>query len=146
MANLLDVNSLIALLDSDHVRHGVMQRWFDEHSRDGWATCPITENGLIRVVSHANYPSGRRSPAEIVNTLRHLKLARADSHQFWPDAVTLTDETLFRCQYLVGSRQVTDAYLLGLAAKRGGTLVSFDGSLPWQAIQGAARSLVQKPA
>jgi toxin-antitoxin system PIN domain toxin len=146
MSGLLDVNALIALLDVDHIHHQRMQRWFDEYSLKGWVTCPITENGLIRVVSHANYPSGQRSPGEIVDTLRRLKTVRGESYEFWPDTVTLTDQTLFRTEYLLGSKQVTDAYLLGLAAKRGGTLVSFDSSLPWQSIQGASRNLVQRPA
>ena len=122
-----------------------MHRWFGAHARKGWATCPITENGLVRVVSQAAYPSGQRSPEEVIATLRRLKAARRESHQFWPDEISLTDESLFRADYIVGPRQVTDVYLLGLAAKHRGTLLSFDRSLPWQAIQGGTASLAHAP-
>ncbi|HYK61264.1 MAG TPA: TA system VapC family ribonuclease toxin [Bryobacteraceae bacterium] len=146
MSDLLDVNALIALVDADHIHHQRMRRWFDEHAHDGWATCPITENGFIRVVSNAKYPSGQRTSAELVGTLRDLKTAGVEAYQFWPDDITFTDNALFRPEYLVRSGHVTDAYLLGLAAKHGGRLVSFDGSLPWQAIRGASSSLVERPA
>ena len=145
MAALLDVNALIALVDSDHVRHKAMRRWFVAHSARGWATCPVTENGLIRVVSQPAYPSGQRTPAELIQILRALKNAFLKSYQFWPDDVYLSDETLFKTELIVGTRQVTDVYLLGLAAHRGGTLVSFDQSLPWQAIQGGSEALVELP-
>jgi predicted nucleic acid-binding protein len=123
-----------------------MQRWFLEHAKKGWATCPIVENGVVRVVSQAEYPSGQRRPEEIVNTLQNLKVVARESHQFWPDDISLSDATLFRAEFILASRQVTDAYLLGLAAKRGGTLVSFDRSLPWQAIRGGTAGIIQTPA
>jgi uncharacterized protein len=145
VASLLDVNCLIALLDPDHVHHQAMQRWFAMHAKQGWATCPITENGFIRVVSQPAYPSGQRQVQEAVDTLRRLKRAGRESHEFWVDEISLTDETVFRAEYLVRPGQITDAYLLGLAAKHGATLLSFDQSLPWQAIQAATSGLIQRP-
>ena len=145
MVCLFDVNCLIATVDSDHVHHEPMQRWFSAHAGRGWATCPITENGLIRVVSQPAYPSGQRSPAEIIRTLQQLKNVCRESYQFWEDGVSLTNESLFRPEYIIGPRQVTDAYLLGLATKRGGVVLSFDRSLPWQAIRGGASHLIQTP-
>lgn len=145
MAWLLDVNALIALLDSDHVHHEIMHRWFARHAREQWATSPLTENGVVRVLSQPAYPSGQRTPAEVIQVLRRLKNAHAHRHRFWPDEVSLTDAALFREEYVIGSKQVTDVYLLGLAMKRRGKLVSFDRALPWQAIHGGTRGLVELP-
>lgn len=146
MAYLLDVNALIALVDTDHVDHEPMNRWFRSHQGKGWATCPITENGAVRVLSQPVYPSGQRTPAQVIQVLDELKRAFARSYEFWSDEVSLSDETLFISAFIAGTRQVTDAYLLGLAARRGGTLVSFDRRLPWQAIRGGSPKLVQMPA
>jgi toxin-antitoxin system PIN domain toxin len=143
--SLLDVNCLIALLDQDHVHHTTMARWFRSHSVKGWATCPITENGLIRVMSLPRYPSGRRSPSEIIERLQMLKSDYHATHQFWPDGISLTDESLFRPEFITGSLLVTDAYLLGLAAKHGARLVSFDRTLPWQAIRSGTARLIESP-
>ena len=112
----------------------------------GWATCPLTENGMIRVLSQTASPSGRRSPAEVIEILRSLKRTFPASHLFWPDEVSLTDESLFIPQFIVGSKAVTDAYLLGLAARHKARLVSLDRSLPWQAIRGGSAQLIEAPA
>jgi toxin-antitoxin system PIN domain toxin len=143
LAALLDVNALIALVDRDHVGHDPMHRWFATHANKGWATCPITENGMIRVLSQPAYPSGQRSPAEAIQVLGALKTAYRGVHQFWADDVSLSDESLFDPAYIIGSRQVTDAYLLGLAARRKQRVVSFDRSLPWQAIRNGSSQLIQ---
>jgi uncharacterized protein len=145
MVSLLDVNCLIALLDLDHVHHSTMERWFHTKSSQGWSTCPLTENGLVRVMSLPKYPSGRRSPGQIVEQLRMLKSAYASTHEFWPDAISLTDGDLFRVNYITSPQLVTDAYLLGLASKHNARLVSFDRSLPWQAIRKGSAQLVQTP-
>ncbi len=122
-----------------------MARWFLSHAAEGWSTCPISENGLIRVMSQPRYPSGRRATQEVAAQLRELKRLFAASHQFWPDTVSLTDESLFRMEHISGAPNVTDAYLLGLAAKHGGRLVSFDRTLPWQAIHHGTARLVETP-
>jgi toxin-antitoxin system PIN domain toxin len=145
MPALLDVNALIALVDIDHVDHAAMQRWFTRHQRFGWATCPLTENGMVRVLSQAAYPSGQRTPVEVIQILAALKGAFSGSHQFWPDEVSLTDDSLFDGALLVGARQVTDVYLLGLTARRKGTLVSFDRRLAWQAVMKGSKELICHP-
>ena len=145
MTWLLDVNALIALIDSDHVHHEAMHRWFAVHAREGWATCPITENGLVRVLSQPAYPSGQRRPAEVIRILREVKMAQRKFHEFWADEISLTDESVFRAAYVVSARQVTDVYLLGLAAKRGGRLVSFDRGVPWQGIKHGTARLIEAP-
>lgn len=145
MAALLDVNALIALVDSDHVGHEAMQKWFLKSHVSGWATCPLTENGMVRVLSQTAYPSGQRSPAEVVQVLTEVKRAFANTYEFWPDDVSITDTTIFNATLIAGTRQVTDVYLLGLASRRGGSIVSFDRSLAWQGVRGASRRLVQSP-
>ncbi len=144
MVSLLDVNCLIALLDQDHVHHGAMFDWFVAHEQEGWATCPITENGFVRVLSSPKYPSGQRHPAELMSTLQMLK-ANSAQHHFWPDDISLSDSSLFLPHFITGALLVTDAYLLGLAARHGAKLVSFDRSLPWQAIRGGSARLIETP-
>ncbi len=136
MAALLDVNALIALVDSDHVSHEAMQKWFIKHHRSGWATCPLTENGMVRVLSQPAYPSGQRTPSEVIQVLNALKAAFANSYEFWPDDVSIADDSAFKSSLIAGTRQVTDVYLVGLSVRQKGTLVSFDRSLTWQAVRG----------
>lgn len=140
---LLDVNALIALIDAEHVHHDRMMEWFEHHLEQGWASCPITENGVVRVLSHRSYPNGRRAVADVILALRDLRMAKREFHRFWSDDVSLTDGTLFRVTHFVSHRQLTDVYLLGLVARRGGRLVSFDRSLAWQAIQDGSAELVE---
>jgi uncharacterized protein len=145
VAALLDVNALIALIDRDHVDHDPIHRWFATHAIKGWATCSITENGMVRVLSQPAYPSGKRSPAEVIQVLRAMKAAYRQVYEFWMDDVSLSDQSLFDSAYITGPRQVTDAYLLGLAARRKQRVVSFDRSLPWQAIRNGSAQLIELP-
>ncbi len=123
-----------------------MQKWFLAHHREGWATCPLTENGMVRVLSQPAYPSGQRAPAEVIQLLSALKSAFEASYQFWPDDLSLTGEESFQRELIAGPRQVTDVYLLGLAHRRAGTVVSFDRSLAWQGVRGGSKRLIQLPA
>jgi hypothetical protein len=142
---LLDVNVLVSLLDSAHVHHDVALAWFQAvAAKEGWATCPLTENGLIRVVSHLSYPNLRLSPAHAADSLALFKSGFQGIHQFWPDSISLTDSALFDLAVLTGSRQTTDAYLAGLAFRNGGRLVTFDGGIPWRAARGADAGLVER--
>ncbi|MFP5348044.1 MAG: TA system VapC family ribonuclease toxin [Actinomycetes bacterium] len=120
---LLDVNVLLALLDSDHVDHRRAHDWLDREIDDGWASCPITQNGFVRVISQPRYPSPV-SPSEAVDLLR----AACDTaqHQFWPSDLSLLDPLVVDATRLHGPRQVTDAYLLALAAQHEGRFVTFD--------------------
>ena len=140
---LFDVNALIALVDPHHTSHSTMHRWFAGHAGHGWSTCPLVENGLVRVLSQPSYRGGQRTPATVITLLRAL--TASPHYQFWRDDVSLSDATLFNPDYIIGARQVTDAYLLGLAARHGGQVVSFDRSMPWQAIRSGSRELVEHP-
>ncbi len=131
---LLDVNVLIALLDADHASHRTALAWFGEHARGGWASCPITENGCVRIMSHPGYPNAH-SVVEVVERLRAA--AAHAAHQFWPDGLSLLDQRLIDATRVHGPRQLTDVYLLALAVKNGGRLVTFDASIALAAVMGA---------
>jgi uncharacterized protein len=140
MRALLDVNVLIALLDSDHVHHGAAHAWLSSSIQDGWASCPVTQNGCIRIMSQPAYPGSL--PASAVAA--RLAAATATSwHAFWPDSISLLDASVVDWAGVLASRQVTDVYLLALAVRNDGCLVTFDRSVPLQPVPGAlARHLV----
>ncbi len=134
MRALLDVNVLIALLDADHTAHRTAIGWFGTHAIEGWASCPITQNGCVRIMSHPGYPNGH-SVLEIVERLR---AATTDAtHEFWPDSQSLLDERVIDSTRVHGPRQLTDVYLLALAVGNGGRLVTFDSSIAVAAVRGA---------
>ncbi len=133
---LLDVNFLVSLFDPAHPNHEDAHRWFARHRRHGWASCPITINGCVRVLSNPAYPSLDATPAEVVTRLRVL--CASPEHHFWGDSVSLLEGSLFRPQSMAGYRQVTDVYLLGLAVRNQGKLVTFDQRIPLSAVAGAA--------
>ena len=138
---LLDVNVLVALFDPDHVHHDLAHDWFADEGHSAWATCPLTENGFLRVLSNPAYGSPVSRPGEL---LRRLRAFRASGgHSFWPDEVSLTDAALFDAAMLAGHRQLTDIYLLGLATRRGGSLATFDRTIPLKAVRGATADNLQ---
>jgi predicted nucleic acid-binding protein len=122
-----------------------MHVWFAARQPRTWATCPLTENGLVRVLAQPSYPGGPFAPSQTIGMLRSWKANQGKSYELWADDVSLTEATLFRAEYVVAPRQVTDVYLLGLAHRRGGRLVSLDRRLPWEAIQGATAMLIENP-
>jgi toxin-antitoxin system PIN domain toxin len=132
---LLDVNALIALFDEMHDHHEAAHRWFGPNRRLGWATCPLTENGFLRIISNPAYPGRRTTLADAIARLEELRAS--GHHVFWPDSISLRDRDLFNPVHLVGHRQLTDAYLLALAFKNDGRLASFDRSIPRQSVVGA---------
>ena len=135
MAALLDVNVLVALFDAGHIHHETAHDWFAESSTSDWATCPLTENGLIRVVSNPKYP-GRRTTVQDA-TSRLSTFCQSKNHNFWEDAVSLRDVTRFRLQRIQGYRQLTDVYLLALAVECDGYLATFDQGISIDSVQGA---------
>jgi toxin-antitoxin system PIN domain toxin len=136
MRALLDVNVLVALLDQDHVHHGRARDWLVEREASGWSSCPLTQNGCIRVMSQEGYPNTLTAGAVV----ERLALAAAHpSHAFWPADITLLDPAVADRSRIHGPRQVTDLYLLALAAKHGGCFATFDGSVTVSAVHGAGR-------
>lgn len=136
MRSLLDVNVLIALFDPDHTLHEPAARWFEANARDGWASCPLTQNGFIRVVSQPGYPNPL--PVDVV-AQRLREAASHAHHEFWPDEVSLLDPQAVDTARIHGPRQLTDVYLLSLAVSRRGRLVTFDRSVPLSAVVKAQR-------
>ncbi|MDO9319394.1 MAG: PIN domain-containing protein [Gammaproteobacteria bacterium] len=134
MRALLDVNVLIALLDSAHIHHSQAMNWLSANIAEGWASCPITQNGCIRIMSQPAYPNSR-SPIEIASRLREATLS--PQHQFWADDASLLNAELFDWQHLFNARQLTDAYLLALAVQHSGVFVTFDHAVPLRAVAGA---------
>ncbi len=134
MRALLDVGVLVALLDAAHVHHRDAWRWLERELAHGWASCPLTQNGCVRVMSSPAYP-GARPPAEVAARLAE---ATADpSHAFWPADLSLLSGRVLRWERILGHRQITEAYLLALAVRHGGRLVTLDRRLRPDAVRGA---------
>ena len=136
---LLDVNVLIALLDPMHTHHAQAHDWFQREAGAAWATCPLTQNGVLRIVGHARYPEGPGSPVEAASILAGL-CAQA-GHQFWHDDVSLLDAVRIDRSRLLSHRQITDTYLLALAVKHGGKLATFDRRLVADAVESGKAAL-----
>jgi toxin-antitoxin system PIN domain toxin len=133
-AALLDVNVLVALFDPDHVHHDAAHHWFAGARAAGWATCPLTENGLVRILSHPAYSGTTETTDSVVRRLKAF--CASGQHSFWEDTLSIRDERIFKRPLPVSHRQLTDAYLLGLAKSRAGRLASFDRRIPLGAVNG----------
>ena len=140
MRALLDVNVLIALLDPDHTHHRQATAWLAAHRTQGWASCPITQNGCIRIMSQPAYPNSA-APAIIATLLRSAMTP--STHAFWPDDLSIVADGVLDWRHVLGSRQMTDAYLLALAVHHRGRFVTRDRGVALAAVAGATpRSLV----
>lgn len=135
--HLLDVNVLLALVDPTHVHHDAAHRWFAARGDEAWATCPITENGFVRVLSQPSYPNRPGDAPAVLAILRQL--CAAERHQFWSDDVSLRE--VVQPGAIVTHTQLTDVYLLGLAAHYGGRLATFDRRIPTTVVRGGAQAL-----
>ena len=136
MRALLDVNVLIALIDPDHVAHAAAATWWLQQRESGWASCPLTQNGCVRIISQPGYPNAQA----VVTVVELLANLCADPcHEFWPDDTSLLDSQRFNHAHVHGHRQLTDLYLLGLAVGHGGRLVTFDEKIPLSAVYGAKK-------
>ncbi len=130
---LLDVNFLIALIDPAHESHNAAHAWFEGGRRHGWATCPITENGCLRILGKPGYPF----PGLTVERVRNLlaELVASEGHRFWPDSVSMLEANRFALPKLT-PKNITDLYLLRLAKASGGRLITFDGHIRWEWVTG----------
>lgn len=132
MAFLLDVNVLIALVDPAHVHHDAAHDWFAREARSDWATCPLTENAVMRIVGHARYPNSPGTPAAVAPLVAGLRAL--PGHRFWPDDISLLDAAKLNTARLLNSGQVTDSYLLALALANAGKLATLDRRLVTNAV------------
>ena len=136
MESLLDVNVLIALLDEKHPEHVRVKQWFDDNLERGWVTCPLTENGCVRILSQPRYPNS----VSVTQAAERLRAAKTmPYHDF-----VAADISLFAAaasvdiRLLSGHRQLTDIYLLALAVKHDMRLVTLDTRIRLDAVVGAS--------
>ena len=124
MTFLLDLNLLLALAWPSHVHHDVAHAWFEREAAPGWATCPITQLGFVRLSSNRAFTSDAVSPSAALSLLRDI--VAMDGHEFWSDEVDCVSAAFSAGIRIAGHRQVTDAYLLSLARARSGCLATLD--------------------
>lgn len=136
---LLDVNVLIALIDPAHVQHDRAHAWFAAEGHEAWATCPLTENGVLRIVGHPRYPNSPGSPAAVAELLTSFR--DLSGHAFWPDDISLLDRKHANTARLLDSAHVTDSYLLALAHVHKGQVATFDQRMPTESVPDGAKAL-----
>jgi toxin-antitoxin system PIN domain toxin len=133
MRVLFDVNALIALVDEQHIHHHAVHEWWAVNQSAGWATCPLTENGVARIMSQPGY----KNPVTTTFAIDLLAEQMGETdHAFWPDDVSLRNVTLFDASSILGPNQITDVYLLALAVENGGRLATLDRNIPLRAVRG----------
>ena len=134
---LIDVNALIALVDPLHVHHEKVSYWFLNSHLEGWATCPIIENGFVRILGHLNYPNGSGSTDSTRELL--IRLCMQPGHQFWPDSISIRKEY---GSSLPLSKHLTDYYLLALAISRNAKLATLDTRINPEMLYGGEGALL----
>ena len=136
---LLDVNVLIALVDPAHIQHDQAHDWFAGVGHKAFATCPLTENGLVRIVGHPRYPNSPGPPNVVLQSLSAIRgLA---GHTFWPDDLSIADSEFFAPELLSSHSRVTDSYLVVLAHARNGRLATMDHKLATEVVPGGRKAL-----
>jgi len=137
--HLLDINTLLALLDPKHVFHDAAHRWVETTPDLRFLTCPLVQNGVVRVASQSAYPNALGTTAEV-----HAVVAAfcADPrHEFCPDDVSLLDPAHLAHPELLTPARITDLYLLALARHHGAQLATFDRRIPAEAVPNGRRHL-----
>jgi toxin-antitoxin system PIN domain toxin len=125
--HLLDINVLVALLWTNHEQHRAASQWFESHQRDGWATCPLTQAGFVRISSNPRIFPDAPPPAKALEILRAN--LNHPAHHFWKDEISLAQAVAPFGGHFSGHQQTTDAYLFGLAIHKRGVLATFDTSI-----------------
>ena len=124
-------------MNEGHPDHEVASDWFNINYADGWLTCPLTQNGCVRILLQTKYSNAR----SIIPPMERLRTAMsAEHHQFINDDVSLFDDALVNARWLSGPKQLTDVYLLALAVAHGARLVTLDTRIPLNAVRGASES------
>jgi hypothetical protein len=139
ICHLLDVNVLIALIDPAHLDHDKVHAWFASTGRASFATCPITENGLLRIVGHPKYPNSPGPPSAVAAAL--VAMRSLPGHVFWPDSISLLGSDLVAPSILSSHSRVTDGYLLALARANQGRLATMDRRLAVEVVAEGRSSL-----
>ena len=135
MRHLLDVNVWVALLDEAHVHHAQALA-FVRRRKLKIATCPLVENGIIRVLNLPGY--SKHGPAGFEAVQRKLQQICADlDHEFWSDSISLRTDGVVDWSRVLGHNQITDVYLLALALTNSGCLVTLDHRVALSTVIGA---------
>lgn len=129
--HLLDLNALIALADPDSVWHDAIHRWYDSGGKDNWGVCPLTEAGFIRVTTNPKYGGAEHTVEQAAAIL--AEFSKATGYRYWEIRDSWADLTAPFAGRITGHQQVTDAYLLGMAIKENGVLVTFDTKIAYLA-------------
>jgi uncharacterized protein len=135
---LLDVNVLIAICDGHHIHHLHAAQWFSQHAKYGWASCPLTQNGVIRILPQLT----KRPVGQVIEQIHAMCASK--HHHFWSDSLSIVDANKIDHDHLLGHNQITDIYLLALAVQNKGQLITLDKSIPIQAVKDAVKqNLIQ---
>jgi len=134
MRALFDVNVLLAVLQPDHVHFERAQRWWKANEQYGWASCPLTQNGFVRILSKQSYPKPLPAAEAVIRLIEQTE--RTD-HRFWTDNLSIADQTVFDATGILRPNQITDVYLLALAVKNDGRFATLDESISLRAVRGA---------
>ena len=129
---LLDVNVLMSLVDPAHVEHDTAHEWFGRVGKKSFATCPITENGLLRIMGNPKYPNSPGPPSALLGAL--TAICAMPGHTFWPDSISVTDANFIDATLLSNHSRMTDGYLLALARANNGKLATFDRRLATEVV------------
>lgn len=140
MIGLPDVNVLVALAWPNHVHHQAARQWFDDHHRDGWATCPLTESGFVRVSANRRVMPIATTPPQAIRLLSEM--TGLEGHTFWTDETSIARSRWIAAEMLVGHGQVTDAHILAVTLSHGGRLVTFDGGIAEILPAGASKDVL----
>lgn len=136
---LLDLNALISLADPDSIHYKAMQRWFDSSGKHDWGVCPLTESGFVRVTTNPKYGGATRTVAQATAVL--AAFSKVKGYRYWPLQNSWAELTAAFATRIKGHQQVTDAYLLGMAIRENGVLVTFDTSIAYLAGNDFGRNL-----
>jgi uncharacterized protein len=128
---LLDLNALISLADPDSIHYQAMQQWFDSTGKDDWGVCPLTESGFVRVTTNPKFSGSARTVAQATEIL--AEFSRFSGYRYWQIMDSWAGLTAPFATRIKGHQQVTDAYLLGMAIREEGVLVTFDASISYLA-------------
>jgi hypothetical protein len=129
--NLLDLNILIALADQRHNQHQAAAHWYASGGKDNWGICPFTEAGFLRVTTNPIYRPSPHTFERAIAILQSLK--GLPGYLYWEMRESWVNLTAPFAARISGHQQVTDAYLLGMAIKENGVLVTFDRGLKYMA-------------
>ena len=124
MIALLDINVLVAIAWPNHIHYSSARKWFQEQKESGWATCPTTENGFIRISSNSRIIPEAKSPREAALYLKDLISLKG--HVFWEEEASVLDDRFIPLEKIHTFRQVPDAHLLSLAIRNEALLATFD--------------------